>query len=267
MTTRVISDTWDDGSTYEPYVGRWSRLVARKFLHWLSVPSRSAWLDVGCGTGALTQAILSETNPRLVIGCDRSPGYVAYAEIHTRDERAQFVVAELPELPRISEGFDAIVAGLVLNFLPDPVEGVSAMMACARHGATLAAYVWDYADGMQMMRAFWDAAVELDPAARSLDEGVRFPLCHPKVLFQLFDSSRLQDVEVQPIDVSTVFRNFDDYWIPFLGGQGPAPGYAKSLLPEQRVQLRESIRRRLPIAPNGSISLSARAWGAKGIAT
>jgi SAM-dependent methyltransferase len=260
----VTSDTWDDGAAYEPYVGRWSRLVARKFLRWLEVPRRSAWLDFGCGTGALTQTIVAEVDPRLVIGCDRSPGYIAFARQQTPDERAQFVVAELPERPRIPEGFDAVVAGLVLNFVSDPAGAVSAMLARARPGATVAAYVWDYADGMQMIRAFWDAASELAPRARTLDEGLRFPLCHREALAQLFETGGIQNVDVQALEVATVFRDFDDFWRPFLGGQGPAPGYLSSLTPEHRAQLREATRRRLPIASDGSITLGARAWGGKG---
>jgi len=202
----------------------------------------------------------------LVIGCDRSRGYITFARHHTSDERAQFLVVELPDLPRLSDGFDALVAGLVLNFLPAPLDGVAAMAARAGHGATVAAYVWDYADGMQMMRVFWDAAIALDAAAQRLDEGVRFPLCRPEPLFQLFGSAGLRQVEVQPIEVPTVFRSFDDYWAPFLGGQAPAPGYAMSLSPERRTQLRDAIRQRLPIAPDGTIPLIARAWAVRGIA-
>lgn len=264
--TGVMPDTWDDGATYEPYIGRWSRWVATRFLRWLPLPSRAAWLDFGCGTGALSQAILANTDPRLVIGCDRSPGYVAFARAHTSDVRAQFVVAELPDLPQIDHGFDAAVAGLVLNFLPDPLEGVRVMKTRVRSGGTVAAYVWDYAEGMELIRLFWNVAVTLDKAARALDEGTRFPLCRPEALAQLFEAVHLRNVEVQPIVVPTVFRDFDDYWMPFLGGQGPAPGYAKSLPPDQLAKLRETIRRRLPSAPDGTIPLSARAWAVKGIA-
>jgi SAM-dependent methyltransferase len=222
-----MPDVWADGAGYESYVGRWSRSVARGFLRWLAVPPGSAWLDFGCGTGALSQTILAEGSPRRVIGCDRSPAYVAFAGQQTADTRAEFVVAELPDLPSIDEGFDAVVAGLVLNFLPTPAQGVAALATRARHGAAVAAYVWDYAEGMQLMRTFWDAAVSLDAAARELDE--------------------------------------DDYWTPFLSGQGPAPGYVASLSPAQRVRLRDMIRESLPTSPDGSIPLSARAWAVRGI--
>lgn len=232
----------------------------------MGLPAKRAWLDFGCGTGALTQAILSDAHPRLVIGCDRSPGYVAFTRERTLDLRAQFVEARLPELPRINGGFDVVVAGLVLNFLPTPMDGATAMTARVRPGGTVAAYVWDYADGMQLMRVFWDTVVELDPVARALDEGTRFPLCRPEPLTQLFNGAGLRDVAVESIEVPTVFQNFDDYWLPFLGGQGPAPGYATSLPPEGQAELREAIRRRLPSAADGTIPLTARAWAVKGTA-
>jgi SAM-dependent methyltransferase len=262
----VSPDTWDDGSTYEAYVGRWSRIVARRFLQWLAVPAGAAWLDFGCGTGALSQTILAEAAPRLVVGCDRSSGYVALARERTGDAHAQFVVAELPALPRVDGGFDVVVSGLVLNFLPHPGDGVSALRQRARPGGVVAAYVWDYAEGMQLIRGFWDAAIALDPAARPLDEGVRFPLCRPDALAQLFGSAGLRDVRVDPIDVPTRFRDFDDYWRPFLGGQGPAPGYVRDLSREHRDRLREALRERLPAAADGSIGLTARAWAVRGVA-
>ncbi len=261
-----MPDVWTDGSGYESYVGRWSRSIAREFLHWLAVPPGSAWLDVGCGTGALTRAILAAESLRLVIGCDRSSEYVAFAQRHTADERARFVVAELPELPRTAEGFDAVVAGLVLNFLPTPAAAVAAMMARARKGGTIGAYVWDYAEGMQLMRIFWDTAIALDPASRRLDEGVRFPLCRADSLGELFRGVGLRHVRVQPIVVPTVFQNFDDFWTPFLSGQGPAPGYVMTLSAERRSQLRDTIRQRLPTSADGTIHLTARAWAVKGIA-
>jgi SAM-dependent methyltransferase len=147
--------------------------------------------------------------------------------------------------------FDAVVSGLVLNFVPEPDRAVSEMARVARRGGTVTAYVWDYAEGMQMMRHFWDAAGELDPRARELDEGRRFPLCGPEPLTDLFRTTGLDKVEVRAIDVPTVFRDFDDYWSPFLGGQAPAPGYAMSLGQERRARLRERIRAGLPTNPEG----------------
>jgi hypothetical protein len=123
----------------------------------------------------------------------------------------------------------------------------------------MASFVWDYAGRMELMRYFWDAAAALDEAARELAEEVRFPLCDPDRLAELWRAAGLQSVETTAIDVATHFRDFDDYWGPFLGGQGPAPGYAMSLSEQDRVCLREAVRSSLPIARDGSIPLIARA--------
>lgn len=257
-------DVWASGETYEPYVGRWSRVVGREFLSWLAVPYDRTWLDVGCGTGALAQVIMESAVPRSVVGVDPSEGYIAYARDHIADDRVRFEVSDAQSLPFDAASFDSVVSGLVLNFVPEPQQAVDEMKRVARPGGTVAAYVWDYAGKMELMRYFWDAAVALNPEAQDLDEGRRFPLCQPKPLQQLFTQAGLQDVKLRAIDVPTSFRDFDDYWSPFLGGQAPAPGYAMSLTDEHRTELREKIRRCLPIEPNGSIRLVARAWAVRG---
>jgi hypothetical protein len=117
----------------------------------------------------------------------------------------------------------------------------------------------------QLMRYFWDAAVLLNPAASALDEGRRFPLCHPDPLRRLFRGAGLRRIAVRAIDTPTHFRDFDDYWTPFLGGQAPAPGYAMSLTEERRRELRERLRATLPTRPDGSIHLIARAWAVQGV--
>lgn len=257
-------DTWAAGKLYEPYVGRWSRLVAKDFLAWLAVPPDLDWLDVGCGTGALTEIILQQARPRSVKGLDPSAGFIEHARAHITDPRATFAVADAQSLPSETTRFDAAVAGLVLNFVPKPSLAVGEMARTVRPRSVVAAYVWDYAGKMELMRYFWDAAVELDRAAFELDEGRRFPLCQPNPLTELFTQAALREVQVRPIDVPTRFRDFDDYWTPFLGGQAPAPGYAMSLSEERRGALRDRIRGKLPIASDGSIDLIARAWAVRG---
>jgi SAM-dependent methyltransferase len=257
-------DAWDIGSGYEPYVGRWSRLVARQFLSWLAVPANQKWLDVGCGTGALTQAILEMASPREVTGVDPSEGFVEFAHGHIPDKRAVFIKGDARSLPAEEGSYDATVGGLMLNFVPQPAWAVAEMERVTRPGGMVAAYVWDYAGKMEMLRYFWDAAVALNPQAADLDQGVRFPLCKPEALELLFQSADLVGVEVRAIDAPTHFRDFDDYWSPFLGGQGPAPGYAMALAEEKRAELRELIRARLPVEPDGSIRLVARAWAVRG---
>ncbi len=257
-------DVWASGDAYEPYVGRWSRLVARELLRWLALPPGGRWLDVGCGTGAVTQTILDLAAPGRVDAVDRSDAYVAHARAHVADPRAHFAVDDAQALAVEAGAYDAAVSGLVLNFVPEPARMVVAMARAVRPGGAVALYVWDYAGEMQLMRVFWDAAVALDPAARELDEGVRFPVCRPEPLRALFAGTGLTAVETRAIDVPTVFRDFDDYWTPFLGGQAPAPGYCLSLPEPRRAALRERIRATLPVRPDGSIALVARAWAVRG---
>jgi len=259
-------DVWASGDVYEPYVGRWSRLVAPAFLTWLGVAPGKDWLDVGCGTGALSQAILNDAAPRSVTGIDPSDGFVAYARHHVADPRAIFQIGDAQAIPVADAAFDAAVSGLVINFVPDQPKAIGEMKRATRPGGTVAAYVWDYAGEMQMMRHFWDAAVSLNPDAIRLDEGRRFPVCEPKPLTSLFENSGLKSVEVRAIDTPTVFKNFDDYWTPFLGGQAPAPGYCMSLSEDRRAALRERLRATLPIRSDGSIHLLARAWAVRATA-
>ena len=256
--------TWASGDAYERYVGRWSRGVAAELVRWLDLPPGLEWLDVGCGTGALTAEILAAAAPRRVRGCDLSPDHVRAARARVADPRAEFAVADAAALPDPAQSFDAAVSGLVLNFVPEPARAASEMRRVLRPGGTAAVYVWDYAGQMQLIRTFWDAAAELDPGAAELDEGRRFGICRPEPLRNLFAAAGLRGVEVRAIDVPTPFRDFDDYWEPFLGGQGPAPGYAASLDDERRSALRERIRGRLPFEPDGSIALTARAWAVRG---
>jgi SAM-dependent methyltransferase len=229
------------------------------------MPTGCRWLDVGCGTGALAETILALAAPREVVGIDPSPAYVAFARDRVNDPRVRFEVGDAQAIREVSATFDAVVSGLVLNFVPEPNRAVSEMVRVARPGGVVAAYVWDYAQGMQLMRYFWDAAGALDPRAKDLDEGRRFPLCKPEPLTDLFQTAGLEEVEVRAIDVPTVFRDFDDYWSPFLGGQAPAPGYAMSLSEDRRAALREQIRASLPTNSRGQHHLIARAWAVRGV--
>jgi SAM-dependent methyltransferase len=267
MTVRNTAqhDVWASGDAYEPFVGRWSRRVGREFIEWLAPATNSRWLDVGCGSGALTQTILATATPRDVLGVDPSEGFIAHARRYTQDSRAKFEVGDAQALPVANSSFDVAVAGLVLNFLPDPARAVAEMHRAVRVGGTVAAYVWDYAAGMQLLRRFWDAAVALDSAASELDEGRRFPLCRREALRSLLNDVRLEQTEVLAIDVPTVFKNFDDYWSPFLGGQGPAPGYCVSLSDGRRSRLRNHLQATLPVASDGTIHLKARAFAVRGV--
>jgi SAM-dependent methyltransferase len=262
MKTPRPSDNWQLGNPYERYVGRWSRPVAAAFVGWLGVPPGKRWLDVGCGTGALCAAILEHGEPASLTGVEPSDGFRKVAQ-ETLPSRVTLCPGNAAAIPLPDASVDAVVSGLVLNFVPNVGAALEEMARVASPGATLGAYVWDYAGKMELMRHFWDTAVELDPAATALDEGVRFPLCRPNALLARMTDAGFHDPEVKAIDVPTRFVDFQDYWEPFLGGQGPAPSYAMSLDETSRARLRDGIRRRLPIEADGSISLTARAWAVR----
>jgi Methylase involved in ubiquinone/menaquinone biosynthesis len=257
-----VSDTWERGSPYEQYVGRWSRRVAPLFLSWLNIPGGRRWLDVGCGTGALCAAIVDRCSPSSVTGVEPSEGFLKTARENLAGQAA-LRQGSATAIPLSDASVDVVVSGLVLNFVPDQHAALFEMARVTGKGGTIAAYVWDYSGRMELMRHFWDVAGKLDPNAAKMDEGVRFPLCRPEALEQLFAGAGLEEIEVSAIDIPTLFANFDDYWQPFLGGQGPAPAYAMSLDETARAWLRDCIRARLPIEANGSISLTARAWAVR----
>jgi SAM-dependent methyltransferase len=256
--------SWDDAQRYEAYVGRWSRPVAQRFVRGLAVPAGRRWLDVGCGTGVLTAAVLEGAGPAAVCGVDRSPGFLRHAAARVPDPRASFCTGDAAALPVVDGSVDAVVSGLVLNFLPDPAAAVAAWRRAAGPGGTVAAYVWDYGRGMQMMRAFWSAAARVDPGSAALDEGARFPLCAPEPLHDLFSAAGLAGVVTGAVEVPTVFADLDDFWTPFLGGTGHAPAHVATLTDEVRAAIRDELRRSLPVREDGSIALTARAWTVRG---
>lgn len=264
MAGSILRGEWSSGMAYEAYVGRWSRLVGREFVVWVGVEGGQRWLDVGCGTGALSEAIVVHTEPAEIVGVDASATYVEAARRRVIDARARFAVGDAMALGMVRE-VDVAVSGLVLNFLPDPLAAVTGMVHAVVGGGVVASYVWDYAGRMEMMRYCWDAAVALDETARELDEGVRFPLCQPGRLSDLWHAAGLHAVETRAIDITTRFEDFDDYWAPFLGGQGPAPGYVVSRTEADREALRRAVQSSLPVAPDGSITLTARAWAVRGV--
>ncbi len=219
---------------------------------------------MGSGTGALAATILEVASPSAVVGIDPSQAFVAHARSRLPDAKARVTVGDAQSLPFIDASFDACVSGLVLNFLQRPARGVDEMRRVTRPGGTIAAYVWDYAGEMQLLRCFWDAAATVDAAAKELDEGRLFPIASPGALARLFMESGLETVETRPIDIETSFHDFNELWSPFLGGQGPAPAYVASLSDRRREELRDRLRRSVPAAADGRISLVARAWAVRG---
>ncbi|MEX2221145.1 MAG: methyltransferase domain-containing protein [Candidatus Rokuibacteriota bacterium] len=259
------TETWGSGDAYEGYVGRWSRKVAAELLRWLGVGRGLAWADVGCGTGALAETILATCEPASIEGVDASEGFVSHARQRLGDPRVRFVRGDATRLPWEPAAFDVTVSGLVLNFVADHEAMVREMTRVTKPGGRVAVYVWDYAGGMQMVRHFWDAAVAVNPHDAKLDQADRFPVCRPGPLRALFEASGLRLVETRALEIPTVFRDFDDYWSPFLGRQGSAPTYLASLSDEGREKIRSLLESRLAPPPGRPIELTARAWAVQGI--
>ena len=258
-------DPWKSADAYENFMGRWSRVLAQRFVEWLEPPPGMRWLDVGCGTGALTAALLRAAGPQLVVGCDPSEAFIDHARRSIDAPQARFEVAGIDRLPRITPGFDAVVSGLVLNHLPSTEAALQEMSGVLRTGGMIAAYVWDYGDGMEFLRIFWEEAIDLDPAAAALNEGPRFPICREGGLADAFSRAGLAQVRMGEISIRTDFSSYADFWEPFENGVGPAGGYVAGLDQEQRGRLKDRLRKRLAQDGDGPIRLTARAWTACGV--
>jgi SAM-dependent methyltransferase len=261
-----LSDKWAAGEAYEDFMGRWSRLLAPRFVSWLPARRTAHWLDVGCGTGALSAAICVAAYPASVVACDPSEPFLEYARQH-HDPRVSFVVAEIGRLPTRPGGFDSVASLFALNFFPNPEVAIEEMRRIAAVNGLVSACVWDYSDRMEFLRRFWDSVRAVDPNGAELDEGRRFPICRPDALEALFRSGGLGDVVCESIEIPTRFSTFADFWTPFLGGTGPAPSYVASLDSYRREALAAHLDRSLPREPDGAISLVARAWVVRGVAS
>lgn len=254
---------FDDAIAYERYVGRWSREVAKEFINWLALPAEQVWLDLGSGTGILSDVILQRAHPKQLIGVDSSQVYVELAQKQINDPRAHFQTGDANDL-NLNTSFDVAVAGLLLNFVPSPQKAVHNMADLVKPQGLVAAYVWDYAGKMEMMRHFWDAAIAVDPSASELDAGKNFEICHPDNLKKCFEDEGLQSVEVTELDIIAIFQDLEDYWQPFLAAQGSVSKYLRSLNEEMRQSIYSQLKTQLPFEADGTIHLIMRAWAVKG---
>lgn len=256
---------WGATDSYEAYIGRWSRPLARAFVAWFAVPPAGRWLDVGCGTGALTEAVLAAADPTAVVGIDPTQAFLDAAHARIPDPRAHFAVGDARALQVATDSFDAVVAGLVLNFVPDPAPAVAEMARAARPGGAIGAYVWDFRGEFQLLRSFWEAVAATDPTAAALDPRPHFHTCQPEPLAALFGAAGLGAVAVDAIDLPMRFRDLDDYWLPHtMPGASASQRYASALDADRQAALREQLRATLPIAADGTIDLIGRAWAVRG---
>lgn len=254
---------WGNTEAYENYMGRWSQKVAPMFLQWLGAQTNKSWIDIGCGTGGLTEQIIKTCKPSTVLGVDTAEGFIEVAR--TRVKNAEFRVGSADNLDIPSNSLDYAVSGLVLNFVPDAQAVLAEMARVVQPGGSVALYVWDYAGHMQIMRYFFDTAILFDARSADFDDGIKAPICRPSALKEAFSSTGLTDISVSALDITTPFDNFDEYWSPFLGGVGSAPKYCVSLEESVRNKIKVAIKEKLPTGPEGEILLAARAWAVKGI--
>ena len=243
---------------YERYMGRWSRLLAPHYLAFAGVKDGERILDVGTGTGSLAQAVQAAFPRAKVVGIDPSEAFVGHAKQHAR---GSFEVGNAQALRFDNASFDHGMSMLVLNFIPDHEKALAEMRRVTRAQGVVSACVWDYAEGMQMLRVFWDEVVALDPAMEPKDER-HMKLCRQGQLGALWKKAGLADVQEKAVVVDTAFASFDDYWGPFLAGVGPGGAYVASLSEDRRKALESRLRKRLP--GDSARALKARAWCVRG---
>jgi len=257
-------DIFGVGDAYELFMGRWSRRLAPLVVRFASVADGDVVLDVGSGTGELTLAIAAVGPAVDVTGIDSSSAYLRAARPRVPANRVRFLAGDAQALPFPDATFDRTLSMLALNFVPDPQQALREMRRVTRRGGTVGAAVWDYGGRMEMLRAFWDEATALDPAIAVRDER-HMPLCREGELGELWRAFGLGNVEERPLDIELAFSSFDDYWRPFLGGQGPAGAYTLSLSAATRDALAASLRHRLLAdRSDGPFILQGRAWAVNG---
>jgi SAM-dependent methyltransferase len=257
-------DQWTSGSHYEQWMGRWSRLLAHEFLQWLNLPAGLRWLDVCCGSGVITESIVERNAPASIVGIDASPEQINFARQHRAHPNVTFQTGDAMSLPLPDATFEAVVCGLGLNYVPNPVEALKEFCRVGAPAGTIAIYVWDYAQGARFLREFWDAAIAVDHEAASFDQAHRFPICTPEGLQSLFEEAELKHATLHALEIVTHFPSFDDYWEPLLTGQGSAPNYLATRDKKIQEKIREHLRATLPANAQGAIELPARAWSIRG---
>jgi len=255
---------FSQGDSYERFMGRWSRRLAPLLVRFAGVRDGDTVLDVGSGTGALAAAVARVAPSSRIIGIDPAASYVALAQSQQGSMRINFEVGDSQAMRFPAAMFDRTLSLLVINFIPDPRQALGEMVRVTKSKGTVAAAVWDYGEGMEMLRAFWDEAAAVTPAIAAKDER-HMRLCRRGELDALWREQGLQDVVNEELIIETRFTSFDDLWTPFLEKQGPAGAYTASLPAADREALRLRLRRRLLGAgPDRVIVLSARAWAARG---
>lgn len=249
---------------YERFMGRWSRLLAPELVAFAGVRDGDRVLDVGAGTGSFGSAVEASMPSSRIVGIDPSAGFIAYAQKTAKSDRANYEVGDAQAMKFKDASFDNTAALLVMNFVPDHNRAIAEMRRVTRPGGVVSACVWDYNEGMQSLRFFWDAAVELNPAIEPKDER-HMKLSHQGQLVDLWKKAGLVSVREEPLTIDQAFSSFDDYWGPFTKGAGPGGAYVVSLPEDRRQQLETRLRKRvLGDRQDGAFTLKAKAWCVRG---
>jgi ubiquinone/menaquinone biosynthesis C-methylase UbiE len=253
---------WNDADGYEAYVGHWSRALAPRFVTWLALPTGLTWLDVACGTGALTAAILAQREPKEVVGVDSSAEYLASAQANCLGPQSRFITGDAHVLPFPSSSFSVAVSGLALNFISSE-RALAEQHRVVHPGGTIAAYVWDYAGEYEFVRRLWDAAVRLDPRAVAYDPGRKSTICSQQNLHEALREAGCTEIETCAFDDFGTFPSREAYWHAFDGRQGSSAEYLSLLTDQERLRLRHAVLSALP--SEGPVKLKVRALAVKGI--
>jgi SAM-dependent methyltransferase len=252
-----------DPKGYEKIMGRFSRRLAHSFIDFTGSAPVEKILDVGCGTGSMTAALAERGDHTTIVGIDVSEPYVAFARARNKDPRIKFDIGDVVSLPYPLGHFDRAVCQLVLMFLPDPFPAVTEMRRVVRPGGTVAACTWDGFGGQPHLRMLWDTASALGlDRSRSLFR----PLNTAGELEAMWRKAGLVDVKESTITTRFEYANFDDYWSPFLCGDGPPGQMVMGLTPDQRGMLERQVRHVfLSGRPDGPRSFIGAAWICKGV--
>ena len=256
-----------DGASYEVFLGRWTRRLAEPLLDFAGFPAAGRLLDVGCGTGSLSCAMAARWPGHNVVGIDIARPYIAFARSQADLANLHFEVADVVRLPYADASFGGAAAQLVLNFVPDPVAALHEIQRVTIRGGSVIAAVWDFRGGLVYQRIFWDTAAGIDPGAAVARDKLFFgPLALPEGLPRLFESVGLARVERRSITIRMDYVNFDDYWQPMCGGQGPVGTYLAGISPEVRARVERAVAIAYRSgAPDGPRSLTATAWAVRGL--
>ncbi|HVZ09257.1 class I SAM-dependent methyltransferase [Rhodopila sp.] len=258
MSQPVTEIRFDDGAAYERGMGVWSRLAGDVFLDWLAPAGGLRWLDVGCGSGAFSEAVLQRFSPSDVQGVDPSEAQLAFAR--ARSPAATFQLGDAMALPFADNRFDAAVMALVIFFVPDPAKGVAEMARVVRPGGMVAAYAWDFTGGGFPFQPIQQALRSIGvPPLRPPSAGAE----RIEILRALWEGAGLTEIETCEITVHRGFADFEALWTASTGTGGMRQIVA-SLSDAQRTVLRDGLRAQLPPHPDGRIRYPARANAIKG---